>query len=321
MAGLAEYNRREIKALEELGTPIDVRIFEELVKAEERLGLPEPLTQNSSTVTGKNGISITLTTNSGSRREGFERLRNIITRHRRSWAEKYLSQYLRLRWETEIRDAGHTYNLLLHEMGKAPTPKQFANKAALASNHWFGGDLSGLYGAIREKSPVQPRRIAILPVDRVAFAFSVFQALGGNPMFRQEQAYKPGQDYQAWRLKWDRNAQLSELADLSFWYIQLEEGLGHPPDLKEFGRGKFAQLCPAVSEDVDKAWSVYTKTIEAAKQSVVSSIQMHQTSGSEADSQRDHNLLLSRQPLQAPIAKSQPPEQKRSWLDRIFRKE
>jgi hypothetical protein len=275
MAGLAEYHRREIKALEELGTPIDVRIFEELVKAEERLGPPEPLTQNSSTVTGTYGISLTLTTSSGTRREGHEQLRNIITRHRRSWAEKYLSQYLRLRWETEIRDAGHTYNLLLHEMGKIPTPKQFANKAALAANHWFGGDLSGLYGAIREKSPIQPRRMAILPADRVAFAFSVFQALGGNPMFRQEKAYKPGQDYQAWRLKWDRNAQLSELADLSFWYIQLEEGLGHPPDLKVFGRGKFAQLFPALSEDIDKAWSVYTKTIEAAKQNVVSSIQMH----------------------------------------------
>ena len=253
MAGLAEYYRREIKALEELGTPVDGQLFEELVKAEERLGPPQPLTQNASTVTGTYGISITLTTSSGTRREGFERLRDIITRHRRSWAEKHLSQYLRLRWETEIREAGRAYNLLLHEMGNAPTPKQFANEAAPAANHWFGGDLSGLYGALREKSPVQPRRVAILPTDRVTFAFSVFQALGGNPLFRQERAYRPGQDYQAWRQEWDRHAQLSELAGLSFWYIQLEEGLGHAPDMKEFGRSKFTQLCSLVSDDVDEA--------------------------------------------------------------------
>ena len=35
-----------------------------------------------------------------------------------------LNQYLRLRWETEIREAGRAYNLLLNEMGRAPTPKQ-----------------------------------------------------------------------------------------------------------------------------------------------------------------------------------------------------
>jgi len=321
MAGLAEYYRREIKALEELGTPVDVRLFEELVKAEERLGPPQPLTQNSSTVTGTYGISLTLTTSSGTRREGFERLRDIITRHRRSWAEKHLSQYLRLRWETEIREAGRAFNLLLNEIGKAPTPKQFANVAAPAANHWFGGDLSGLYGALREKSPVQPRRVAILPADRVAFAFSVFQALGGNPLFRQERANRPGQDYQAQRQEWDRNAQLSELAGLSFWYIQLVEGLGHPPDLKEFGRSKFTQLCPVVSDDVDEAWRLYTQAIEAAKQSKVPSVQVSQGSGNLADSQSDNNLLASGQLPQAPIPRSQPPEQKRSWLDRIFRKE
>jgi hypothetical protein len=268
MVGLAEYYHKEIKALEDLGAPVDLRLFEELVKAEERLGPPQPLTQNSSTVTGRYGVAITFTVNSGTRREGFERLRDIIARHRRSWAEKYLSQYLHLRWETEIREAGRTYNLLLHEMGKAPTPKQFANVVAPAVNHWFGGDLSGLYGALREKSPIQPRRVTILPVDRAAFAFSVFQTLGGNLSFRQEHTYKPQQGYQLWRQEWDRNAQLSELAGLCFWYIQLEEGLGRSPDIKEFGKSKFTQLSSVVSDNVEEAWSVYTDAIEAAKQRV-----------------------------------------------------
>jgi hypothetical protein len=320
MAGLAEYYHREIKSLEELGTPIDVRLFEDLVKAEKRLGSAQPLTQNSSTVTGKHGIAITLTTNSGTRREGFERLRDIITCYRRLWAEKHLSQYVRLRWETEIREAGRVYNLLLHERGKAPTPRQFANEAASTVNHWFGGDLSGLYGALREKSPVQPRRVAILPTDRAAFAFSVFQALRGNPLFRQARAYSLGQDYQTGRQQWDRNAQLSELVGLSFWYIQLEEGLGHTPNVKEFGRSKFTQLCPAVGGNVDEAWRVYMEAIEAAKQSKVFSTLMHQMSEGTIDSQSDHNPVSSGQLPQAPEARSQPSDQKHSWLDRLFRR-
>lgn len=320
MAGLAEYYRKEVKALEELGTPVERRLFEELIQAEERLGPPQPLTQNSSTVTGKHGISITFTTSSGTRREGFERLRDIITRHRRSWAEKHLSQYLRLRWETELREAGHAYNLLLHEMGKAPTPKQFANEANTAANHWFGGDLSGLYGALREKSPIQPRRVAILPTDRVTFAFSVFQGLGGNPLFRQERAYRSGQDYQAWRMEWDRQVQLSELAGLSFWYVQLEEGLGHALDLKEFGRSKFTQLCPVLSDDIDGAWRVYTEVIESAKQSAVSSVQALSIPERAVDLQSARTPVASGQPPQIPAVGSQPSDQKHSWFDRLFNK-
>ena len=321
MVGLAEYYRKEIKALEELGTPVDRRLFEELIQAEERLGPPQPLTQNSSTVTGTHGISVTFTTTgSGMRREGFERLRDIITRHRRSWAEEHLSRYLRLRWETEIRGAGRAYNLLLHETGKAPSPKRFASEAAPAANHWFGGDLSGLYGALREKSPVQPRRVAVLPTDRVAFAFSVFEALGGNPSFRQERAYRPGQDYQAWRQESDRQAQLSELAGLSFWYVQLEEGLGRAPDLTEFGRSKFTQLFPLVSDDLDKAWWVYTEVIESAKQSALFSVQALNIPGRAADLQSGRKLVDSGQPPQIPAAESQPSGQKRSWLERFFNK-
>ncbi|MFL5704029.1 MAG: hypothetical protein ACJ8AG_14515 [Ktedonobacteraceae bacterium] len=322
MVGLAEHQRREIKALKELGTPLDSQLFDELVKAEKNLGPSQPLTQNSSTGTGKSGISITITTSSGARREGFERLRDIITLYRRVWAEKHLNHYLHTRWETEIREAGRVYNHLLSEMSKAPTAKQFAKVAALATNHWFGGDLSGLYGAIREKSPVQPQQCKILPTDGVAFAFSVFQALGGNPYFRQEHPHGSGQNYQAWRQEWDRNAQLSELAGLSFWYIQLEEGLGHPPDMKEFGQSKFTQLCTVVSGEADKAWHMYTEVIEAAKRSRVPTTPMDQALGHHAEPQSNSDFVSSQQLLGgAPITKNQPPEQKRSWFDRLFRRD
>lgn len=319
MAGLAEYHRKEIQALERLNAPIDGRFFDELVKAEEKLGPPQPLNKSSSIETKKPGISITITTNSGTRREGFERLRDIITRHRRLWTQQHLHHYLQLRWETELREAGRTYNHMLNEITKAPTAKQFANVVSSAVNHWFGGDLSGLYGAIREKSPVQPQRVVILPSDKVAFAFAVFQVLGGNPFFRQEYPNGSQQGYQVWRKESDRNAQLSRLADLSFWYIQLEEGLGHSPTIKEFGQSKFAQLCPVLSEDIDKAWHIYSEIIAEAKVSSVSSTHSSQPPALQTNPQ---SSLTSQQPSgRAPLEKKQSSEQKRSWFDRLFKRD
>lgn len=317
MEGLAEYYRREIKALEELGTPIERGFFDALVEAEKRLGPPQPLKQNSSVITTKPGVSITIALNVGTRREGFEKLRDIITHHRRLWAEHHLRSYLQLRWETEIREAGRTYNLLLSEMTKAPTPKQFADRVVPAVNHWFGGDISELYGALQEKSPVQPQRVTILPGDRVAFAFAVFQALGGNPSFRQDYPNGPQQDYQAWREKSERNAQISKLADLSFWYIQLEEGLGHPPTLKELGQSKFVRLCSVISEDVDKAWHMYSEIIATAKLRSVASVQNYQPTETPIGPQNVHVSQLS--PDQLPLAEKPSSEQKRSWFDRLFK--
>jgi hypothetical protein len=78
----------------------------------------------------------------GSRRVGFERLRDIITRYRRAWVEQYLDAYLRARWETEIREASRLHAQAIAEKGKPPTPKQFARHVVTATSHWFGGDLS-----------------------------------------------------------------------------------------------------------------------------------------------------------------------------------
>jgi hypothetical protein len=129
MVGLAHYYRREIAALKEMGTPIDDQLFEELIVAEKRLGPSEPIERQSSSVSTDYGITITTSLTSGSRRAGFETLREIITRYRGAWANQYLGQYLRVRWETEINAAAKSFSLLLSDKGgKAPTLKQFANQ-------------------------------------------------------------------------------------------------------------------------------------------------------------------------------------------------
>lgn len=154
--GLAHYYRREIAALEALKTPIDSKIFTELIEAESQLGPFEPIyvsqapawmavtewaLQNYDTI--------------GERRNGWEKLGSIITNYRHAWADEFLDCYLRSRWETEIVEVGRAFNLLMYKQGgKPPTLKQFAKYAVAPTNHWFGGDISGLYGAIQEKMPI-----------------------------------------------------------------------------------------------------------------------------------------------------------------------
>lgn len=121
-------------------------------------------------------FSVTVTMSGGTRRRGFEILQDVVTHHRRVWTEKHLKAYLKSRWESEITQAERAYNLLVQEReGRVPTLKQFARAAALATNHWFGGNVRGLYSAIREKCPAEPKRVQLMPADVIGFTRLLFQ--------------------------------------------------------------------------------------------------------------------------------------------------
>ena len=268
MSGLSNYYRKELAALESLHTPINSQLFDELEKAESCLEPPQPIYHNSTTTSEMtNGISFTLSTSIGSRRAGFEKLRDIITHYRRSWTREYFSPYLRVRWESDIREAGRAYNVLLHEKGKAPTLKQFAKSAATATNYWFGGDVSGLYGAIREKSPIQPCYLPVMPSDKVSFAKSLLDTLRSNCSNLKEEVEiqgEPQDETQAMLMR----SKLEHLTELSLWYMQLQEVIGRSPELKEFGVAKFEYHSQALSNDVHEAWCIYSEAIQATRKSL-----------------------------------------------------
>jgi hypothetical protein len=254
MNGLAHYHRKEITALEQIGAPIDQQLFSDLIKAEEKLGPPESIEKDSST-TDYGMFSLTISMSSGTRRRGFEILRDVITNHRRAWTEKYFKAYLKSRWEAEITQAGHTYNLLVQERGgRVPTIKQFARAAAPATNHWFGGNVCGLYSAIREKCPVEPKRIQLMPADIVGFAKKLYESLPSQP-FR----FPDGKDASSYRAGY-----IEEIATLGIKYIQLEEGLGRPPELQELGE-KFPYYCKAMPGNLDEAWHTFVRALEDAR--------------------------------------------------------
>ncbi len=167
---MAHYYRNEVAQLAALDCPIDGSLFVDLLNNEKHLGPAEPIPARSSTTEVRPGVSITLQMNHGSRRRGFELLRDIVTRHRRAWSAAYIERYLRARWEVELQAVGHEYNRLIEDKGKPPTPKQFASRAATATNAWFGGDMSALYGALGEKVELRPEHKKLMPADHIAWS-------------------------------------------------------------------------------------------------------------------------------------------------------
>ena len=259
MAGLAKYHARHLQALSDLGYPIADSLFGELVEAEARLGPPQPIVDER---TMESGMSFSMQL--GQRRGGFPGLRNIITKHRRAWTAPHFDGYLRALWETELRRASYEYNVLSEQRGKAPTLKQFAKHATGPSNHWFGGDVTALYAALGLKAPAKQERRLIMPVDRVGFAWTVFQVLGGRPFHRmvvvdsRADANRQGEEQQ-------RNHAYKRLAEESLWYLQLQEVLGRSPDLDDFGASKFEKIAAVVTSDAEQFWPTYVQAIEQAK--------------------------------------------------------
>ena len=177
--GLPEYYKDSLSALRDSGTPVDDQLFRDLQQAERRLGPAQPIHSRSETIQTPGGIDFTMTISSGTRRDGFEKLRDVITAHRRAWTEQYLERYLRARWEGVLQRQ-LVFNQALHNKGKPPTLKQWAKTAEVPTNHWFGGDVSALYAAIGEKAPVQIQRRTVLPKDVPRFVHRVHELLGGR---------------------------------------------------------------------------------------------------------------------------------------------
>ena len=218
------------------------------MNAEQQLGPPVPI------VTSRTEISpgFVIQTNSGSRREGFVRLRDIVSRHRQMWAKTNLDEYLRSRWEPELRTVAREHSRWLAAKGKGPTLKQFAKFALPAANAWFAGNLGDLFGALGETPPTKPKRVDLMPSDRFAFAARVFSALGGTPTTNKD-AWRDGEDD-------ERQVAIQHLADEAPRYVQVHEALGRPPDIQEM-RAEYWRW----PEGIEAIWPRYAEIVERSR--------------------------------------------------------
>ncbi len=251
LEGLAEYHDRELAQLAELEAPVDPALFKDLIAAEERYGVPEH----------GGGLSITITIGFAERGGGdekhvdFETLREIITAHRRAWSERYLDDYLRRRWESELREAGEAYHRSAAERGREPTLKQFAKLAVEPANHWLGGDIAALYGTLGLKAPAAPSRAArLVPADPDSFAAKLYREMRG----RASELPPSWKEDPEERRRWN---DFQSLAGQCVKYLQIQEASGEQPTLAQFGRQQFTYRSAVLSDDLDEAWERYSQAI------------------------------------------------------------
>jgi hypothetical protein len=240
-----------VPPLADTGCPVDVRLFADLLAAESKLG---PIEQTLETVDqeSEDFVTVDMRVSRGARRKGFEILRDIVTHHRRAWADRYLTGYLEARWKSELRVAGEAYNRHVADKGKAPTVKQFAALANDAADHWFGGDLTGVYGVLGLRSPLPPPTYTrMLPVDSRAFRQRVKQELTAGA------SHAHAADV-------EESNKVSALARYSIQWVELAEAIGTPPTLKQLGTRHFSTLAAVLSDDTETAWQVYCDAIERA---------------------------------------------------------
>ncbi len=261
MAELEDYLGHWLTTLEGAGAPVDRGLFSELDAAEKSLG-PIPIRQE----TRAYGAHSTVTQTFAYRGEGFELLRDVITKYRRAWAKEHLGSYLDRRSKDEVRVVVDFYHEKTNERaGKPPTGKQFARDDLGTTNNWFGGDLSALYRAFGEKPPFTPERVRLIPKDVDAFVYSVYRTLGGSDETYDH--YTTDDPMGDRHRRWNDNVDVAIFTNnFALCYLQLAEATGRAPTRKELGKDKFERWAKRViSENLDGSWSRFVEVVEESR--------------------------------------------------------
>lgn len=255
IGGMQSYYHRDIHELEHAGFPIDRQLFADLRQAESRL-TERPETDDESTHDLGGGIAVSVSFRVGpAKRDGFEHLRDVVTRYRQAWAERYLEDYLRHRWQSELRRTGDEYHRHTADKGKPPTLKQFAKIAAEAANHWFAGRIDQVCSALQLPAPDPPAYVQYMPADPMAFINRLGKQMGGQRW----------QDSPEEMPREQRTVMLRrfELAERSLEVVRLWEATQATPTLKGNSWARLT-LKTAYGEDIDAGWDWYVQHILAA---------------------------------------------------------
>jgi hypothetical protein len=262
MAGLEHYHRRELAALVALGTPVDRSVFMELIAAESQVrghSVPPPHTSTGQPIVLLGGLlklQTTVSVPSAAPGHGFELLRDILTCHRRTWAQAHLATYLRARFETPLHATSRRFERLVARDGKPPPAQTLARLAAPLVAQWFGGDLAALYAALGEKAPIPANRASVrrtsrqLPRDLALFGRALFETL--------LQILRAAPDDTA---VVRAPAAALALTELSVSYLQRWEALDRPPLLGEIGAARFDAHASLLAPTQEEAWARYGQVI------------------------------------------------------------
>ena len=176
-------------ALAELGSPVDLGIYQALLAVGERhpfltepfgIGIGVRIAVDFDDA-GKPVVkSEMVEPERRSYPEVFETLRDIITRYRRAWLAEHLERYLDGLWRRDLRGAAEAYWKRYRGRGKAPTVKQALPDVAAAAQRWFGSDHGGLARLLGFDGPITDSPVRSgreLPEDLSAMQYEVVERL------------------------------------------------------------------------------------------------------------------------------------------------
>ncbi len=242
--GLSEISPLQTPRLEELkaaGCPVDPAFFKELATAARELPPIQHEQRTSSREIEGITISVTVTGGGREKRAGFEQLRDVITRHRRAWANEHLEAWLAYRWRTDLRAAAETFNRALISKGKPPTVRQSINASQPALDRWFAGGIRQLLNAIGQQAPTgQPIYERHFPADPYTFGQDVEQALGGGLPVPDMTTWS-GDDRKTlatFTAARAHNDARYYAAFTAYEYARAWEALGEQPEMKQVKSGK-----------------------------------------------------------------------------------
>ncbi len=219
---LGRYYERELLLLSSMGCPVEAELLDSIANAERLLGAPRQVAGKRE-VTRSGGIEIELSTEITIERGGFEAARDVISTARDRWTFVHLENYLQRRGHQDLEDANRFYWRTVADRGRPPTLKQFASIAGALAVNWLGGEIAVAYVAVGAESPITTDRVGRPALPRVEFVQKVLEGLaGGRPL--ELDPMKGG-----YRESWE----LVSLANSSFRYLQVMEGTGDKPKVKD----------------------------------------------------------------------------------------
>ena len=254
--GAPSYYQSQLKELEDTGCAVDSALFADLREAERKL-VDRPIKWKNETVHEiADGVSVTMRFDGGTqKKDGFEHLRDVVTRHRRAWAAQHLNGYLRSLWTNELRGVGNTYHRQTADKGKPPTAKQFAKMADKAAAHWFGGDLTKVCDALGLPADDPPRYERRLPASRDAFLAHLAGRMGAQDWYAQSNDLP--EDERTRRLRrWELLQRAPEV-------VQIWEATEDLPPLKGNSWANYL-LDEAYAPDREAGWAAFVADVAAA---------------------------------------------------------
>ena len=256
----------ELDAMKAMGHPVDPSFFKDLTAAAHRLGEPEGGGDETTRREVAPGLAIEITVSGArprGRRPGFEQLRDVVTGHRRAWAAEHLDDYLRARWEADLRQGAEAFNRRLQARGKPPTTKQVISGSKPTIDRWFGGDVGAFLGSIGQKGPGEPPTYErIMPEDVYAFGVAVHRNLGLVEV-PEVTDWHDSAAVNARNAATQHNNYRHYAAANAYAFVQRWEALGRVPEMKEVPGGKGAMRW-LDEKDLDAAWQQFVEAVRDA---------------------------------------------------------